>query len=69
MTYVRYDPGVEQVQPEETETLAELSRIFREVQERVLRKHGEARRGTHAKATGLLKGELVIPGGLPPELA
>lgn len=69
MTFVRYNPGVEQVQPDEAATIAELSRLFREVQERVLRHHGEARRGTHAKGTGLLKGELVIADDLPPELA
>ena len=69
MTYVRYDPGVERVQSDEAETVAELSRLFRDVQERVLRKQGEARRGTHAKGTGLLKGELIIPDDLPPELA
>lgn len=69
MTCVRYDPSVEQIQPDERETLAQLSATFREVQERVLRNHGDARRGTHAKGTGLLKGELLIPAGLPPELA
>ena len=69
MTFVRYNPGVEQLQPDEAENLGELSRLFRQVQERVLRKHGEARRGTHAKGTALLKGELVVAGDLPPELA
>ncbi len=43
MTYVRYHSDVEAIQPEEAETLAKLSRTFREVQERVLRKHGAAR--------------------------
>ena len=69
MTPVRYDPSVETIQPEESETLAELSRIFLHVQENVLNKEGQARRATHAKATALLKGELVIPDDLPPELA
>lgn len=67
--FVRYNPGVEQVQPDEADALAELSKLFRAVQERVLRKHGEARRGTHAKGTGLLKGELVVADDLAPELA
>lgn len=69
MTYVRYAPDVEQVQPDEAEAIAELSRLFRAVQERVVRNDGEARRGTHAKGTGLLKGELLVADDLPPELA
>lgn len=69
MTPVSYTPAVERVEADEAETLAKLSTLFREVQERVLRKHGEARRGTHAKGTGLLKGELVVAEGLAPELA
>lgn len=69
MNYVRYDPSVEQIEPDEVAALEELSGLFRQVQERVLGNHGEARRGTHAKGTGLLKGELIIPDDLPPELA
>lgn len=69
MTPVRYRPDVEQVQPDEAETLNELSAIFRRIQENVLRKSGDAKRGTHSKATALLKGELVVADDLPPELA
>lgn len=69
MTPVLYTPAVERVEADEAETLAKLSTLFREVQERVRHKHGEARRGTHAKGTGLLKGELVVADGLSPELA
>ena len=66
---VRYHPDVEQPQPDEQENLEELSRIFRDIQENVLRREGEARHGTHAKATALLEGALEIPDDLPPELA
>ena len=69
MAFVRYHPDVETIQPGEAEAIAELTRLFSEVQVRVLRKHGAARRGTHAKGTGLLKGELVVADDLPPELA
>ncbi len=69
MVPVRYEPGVERLQPDEREGLEELSRIFRDVQENVLRREGEARHGTHAKATALLKGTLEIPDDLPPGLA
>lgn len=66
---VRYDPGVERIQPNERENVEELSRTFRDVQENVLRRKGEARHGTHAKATALLKGTLEVSNDLPPELA
>ena len=66
---MRYEPGVERLQPDEQENVEELSRIFRDVQQNVLRREGEARHGTHAKATALLKGTLEISDDLPPELA
>lgn len=69
MIPVPFTPDVERIEPDEAETLAELSRLFRQVQERVLHKHGQARRGTHAKGTGLLKGKLVVAEDLAPELA
>ena len=69
MKPIRYEAGVETVQPGEQETFAELSRIFEHIQENVVRRESSARRATHAKATAFLKGELVIPAELPPELA
>ena len=69
MAPVRYDPSVEKIQPNERENLGELSRIFRDVQENVLGKEGQARHATHAKATALLKGTLEVPDDLAPELA
>ena len=69
MKPIRYEACVETVQPGEQETFAELSRIFEHVQENVVRRESSARRATHAKATAFLKGELVIPAELPPELA
>lgn len=69
MTPVRYHPNVEQIQPDEAGTLDELSAIFRRIQENVLRNSGDAKRGTHSKATALVKGELVIADDLAPELA
>lgn len=69
MTPVRYYPEVERLQPDEAETLDQLSAIFRDIQENVRRKSGDAKRGTHSKSTALLKGDLVVADGLPPELA
>ena len=69
MLPVPYDSGLEHVSPDEQETLAQLSVVFRKIQDHVLHKSGEAKHGTHAKATALLKGALVVPGDLPTGLA
>lgn len=69
MTPMAYHPDVERIAPDEQETFDRLSGVFRQVQEHVRDKAGEAKHGTHAKATALLKGALVIPGDLPAELA
>lgn len=69
MTPVRYSPDVEQLQPDEAETLDELSGIFRQIQENVLRKSGDAKRATHSKATALVKGRLVVADDLPAAFA
>ena len=68
MNPVRFHPDLERVLPDEAAALDELSVIFRRVQEHVLEKSGDAKRGTHSKATALLKGELIVADGLPPEL-
>lgn len=66
---VRYRPDIEQIPADERETIKQLGDTSLETQDLVLRKSGSAKRATHAKATGLLKGELVIAEGLPAELA
>jgi hypothetical protein len=66
---VHYTPEVEQVPVEEPETIAKISRMMVQMAEQVRTQHGQAMRATHAKATGLLKGELMVAGNLPPELA
>ena len=53
-SYVRYRAGVEVV-PEEIDTVS--------------KKEGHSMRGSHAKATGYLTGELTVKSGLPEELA
>ena len=67
--FVRYDPAVEQTPRDEAETIDKIGRMMTEMAETVRKKHGEAMRATHAKATGLLKGELVVADDLPAELA
>ena len=66
---VPYSPEVEQVPADEAETIAQIGRMMVGMAETMQRRHGYAMRATHAKATGLLKGELVVPEGLPAELA
>ncbi len=66
---LRFSPGVEQVPADEAETIAKIGQMMVGMAEKVQQRHGHAMRSTHAKATGLLKGELVVPAGLPAELA
>lgn len=68
-TPVRYAPEVEQIPADEPETIAQIGRMMVQMAEQVRAQHGQAMRATHAKATGLLKGELVVEANLPPELA
>ncbi|MFD1875522.1 catalase family protein [Hymenobacter bucti] len=66
---VRYTPEVEQIPAEEPETIAKIGQMMVQMAEQVRAQHGKVMRATHAKATGLLKGELVVADDLPPELA
>ena len=66
---VRYDPAVEQIQPDEQETVAELNAAFDIILERTAEDYGQAVRSVHAKSHGVLEGELTVDAGLPPELA
>ena len=66
---VPYAPAVEQVPADEPETIDKINRMMVGMAQTVQQRHGKAMRATHAKATGLLKGELVVPEGLPAELA
>ena len=66
---VPYAPDVEQVPADEPETIAKIGEMMVGMAQTVRDRHGKAMRATHAKATGLLKAELVVPEGLPAELA
>ena len=66
--YVRYNDGVETIEPDEEatfgaiiETMAKGGRITRE-------RYGRSVRTSHAKAHGLLRGELRVLDGLPEHL-
>ncbi|AQR72815.1 catalase family protein [Sphingomonas sp. LM7] len=68
-TFVPYSPAVEQVEPEEAETIRELEAAIREIQDTTAADYGSTIRGVHAKGHGLLKASLSVAEGLPPELA
>jgi catalase len=66
---VRYTPDVEQVQPDEAETQAELIKTFRGIIDTTNKDFGHAFRSVHAKSHALLEGELAVLPDLPAELA
>lgn len=66
---IRYSTDVEQVQPDEAETIAEINATFDQILETTAEDYGHAVRSVHAKSHGVLAGELVVDANLPPELA
>lgn len=68
-TPVRYRPDVEDLQPDEDETIAGLCSAFDVILERTAKDYGHAVRSVHAKAHGVMIGELIVDTDLPPELA
>lgn len=66
---VRYSPAVEEVKPDEGETIAQLNVTFDTILETVATDSGHAVRAVHAKAHGILEGTLTVDADLPPELA
>lgn len=68
-TYVPYRPEVETIEPDETEIFAKIVEVMTDGQNITREKYGKAVRISHAKAHGILKGELIVNDGLPPELA
>ena len=67
--YVRYTTDLEEIKLDEAETFARIEETFEGAGEKVRDNEGRATRVSHAKSTGLLKGELEIPPGLPLEFA
>lgn len=66
---VRYRTDVEDVQPDERDTIASLDTAFDTILTRTAEDYGHAVRAVHAKSHGVLEGELTIDANLPPELA
>lgn len=66
---VRYDPSVETPEAGEAETTQTIIKEILKISETTYKDGGHAMRGVHAKSHGIVKGELIVPEGLPPVLA
>jgi hypothetical protein len=66
---LRYNTSIEQIPPDETETIAALSEQFLKISAITFRDGGHALRPVHAKSHGLLEGELTVLPDLPAVLA
>lgn len=66
---VRYDPAVEQLAPDEGETIEGLTEQFKIILDTTSKDYGHAVRSVHAKGHGLAKGRLTVVENLPAELA
>lgn len=66
---IRYSPEVEDVRPDEAQTIEGLNETFDTILQTTANDYGHAVRSVHAKAHGILKGRMVIADNLPSELA
>ncbi|NML08006.1 catalase family protein [Sphingomonas sp. G-3-2-10] len=66
---VRYVPSVEQIQPDEAETIAALEEQFERILDTTSKDYDHAVRSVHAKGHGIARGRLTIADDLSPELA
>jgi catalase len=66
---VRYRDDVEKMQSDESETIGELIETLRSIADTTFKDHGHGIRSVHAKCHGIVFGELIVDGNLPPELA
>ena len=62
--YVRYSDEIETLAADEGDTIAGIIAAMRRESETVAERHGHTLRASHAKSTGLLKGELRVLDGL-----
>lgn len=67
--YELYRDDIETIAENEGETHAKIIEVMTEGTHKVQEKYGRDVRISHAKAHALLKGQLVVRGDLPPELA
>ena len=69
MTPLRYSDGIETIEPDEQASIDGIIQGMTQESETVEKRDGQAVRASHAKSTACVIGELVVPDGLPPELA
>ncbi len=67
-TYVPYSDSVEQPHPGEQETFDQIAALMADIGKKVGERQRHVVRTVHAKSHGLLKAELTVVDGLPPEL-
>ncbi len=68
-TYELYHDDIETIADDEQETNAKIIQLMTDGTHKAHEKYGRDVRISHAKAHALLKGQLIVPGGLPFELA
>ncbi len=66
--YVRYSGGIESKAPDEDEVIGKIIQSMMHESQMVSERHHHTVRASHAKSTGLLKGELRVLDGLPEPL-
>ncbi len=66
---VRFLPLLERISPDEPAVIQELIESLLKISHATYEDSGHAMRSVHAKSHGLLRGELHVPGDLPPQLA
>ena len=67
--FVRYADSLEAPDPGEPEVVGQIIRAMQRETDKVAKRERHAVRASHAKSTGLLKGELRVLDRLPPHLA
>lgn len=65
---ILFSPELEQIKPDEQQTIEHLNEAFDVILKRTSEDYGHAVRSVHAKAHGVLEGVMTIAPGLPPEL-
>ena len=67
--YVRYSDALEQPKADEEKTFDELAGVMGQISAVMFDRYRHATRSVHAKSHGLLRADLTVLPGLPPELA
>jgi hypothetical protein len=67
--FLRYRDDLEQPRPDEEQTIDKIIAVLRGNNEHAYRSYKRGVRDAHAKSHGILRGELTVHPGLPPELA